>query len=614
VANLQAPQAAPTAIWTPLAETKRGYGIHIDVTNKDKKIIYTNGAHVIVRSLEDPSKGDLFSEHKGCKVNVAKFSPNGEWVASGDDKGNVLVWGVKSKIIKNRVLACRNVLDISWSSDGTRIVAVGDGSEARAKVFPWDGSNAIGDIMGHSKPILSCAFRPARPFRIACCAEDNLVSFHSGPPFAFTSSFNEHQRYPNCVRYNPSGSHFVSVGADSKVFLFDGQTGVKVKEFESKEGHKGSIYACAFNADGKQLLTVSADKTAKIWDVEAGACTKTFTFGNAVEDFQVGCAWLGDYLLTISLSGAINYLDPENPGKPKRIVHGHQGLVLGLEVDEKNNVVYSSDSVGMLARWPVDTGLATWFSGKGHGGKSILSPAVSCDSANVYSVGFDDKLRMNSVAAMAFNDNALALGGMPTGIAACNHEPNVAFVSLGQQKIVIVKNGNVGQTVPLKYKPTCIAISPDDKELAVGGDDKKLHIFARTDGTGLKETHTLGDHAHDIEAVAFSPDGKWVASSDLGRAIYVRDRANNYATKNPLGWKYHNSKVVTLAWSPNSKVIASGSQDGSVIIWRDTEQFETNNRTQIDAVHVEGVTRIRFLSDDTFVTTGNDRAIKIFKV
>jgi len=56
------------------------------------------------------------------------------------------------------------------------------------------------------------------------------------------------------------------------------------------------------------------------WNVLAVVCCcREFVMGSAVEDMQVGCLWQGDYLITVSLSGFINYLD-KSSGRLARIV------------------------------------------------------------------------------------------------------------------------------------------------------------------------------------------------------------------------------------------------------------------------------------------------------
>ena len=47
---------------------------------------------------------------------------------------------------------------------------------------------------------------------------------------------------------------------------------------------------------------------------------REFKMGAAIEDQQVSCLWQGDYLLSVSVSGYINYLDRSNPGCPLRIL------------------------------------------------------------------------------------------------------------------------------------------------------------------------------------------------------------------------------------------------------------------------------------------------------
>ena len=73
----------------------------------------------------------VYSEH-GYQATVARFHPNGEWVASADVAGHVRVWA-------SHTLGCEPVLkiehhplsgavdDMQWSSDGQRIMLCGEG-------------------------------------------------------------------------------------------------------------------------------------------------------------------------------------------------------------------------------------------------------------------------------------------------------------------------------------------------------------------------------------------------------------------------------------------------------------------------------------------------------
>lgn len=45
-----------------------------------------------------------------------------------------------------------------------------------------------------------------------------------------------------------------------------------------------------------------------------------FVMGTEVEDQQVSCIWTGDFVVSVSLSGFINYLNPADPSKPKKII------------------------------------------------------------------------------------------------------------------------------------------------------------------------------------------------------------------------------------------------------------------------------------------------------
>jgi WD40 repeat protein len=196
-------------------------------------------------------------------------------------------------------------------------------------VFTWDTGNSAGELVGHTKRVLSGAFKPQRPFRIMTASEganfeilfmgivcylllnlfcivyvpDMRTVFYSGPPFKYTHSNPSHSNFVNCIRYAPNGivvnsclfsarrfnvllnfcqfigDFAVSVSSDKKIQLYGGKTGEPSADLP--DAHAGSIYSVAVGPDSTQLLTASADKSLKRWEVvEGGAsaptCSHTF--------------------------------------------------------------------------------------------------------------------------------------------------------------------------------------------------------------------------------------------------------------------------------------------------------------------------------------------------
>ncbi|RRT67041.1 hypothetical protein B296_00010022 [Ensete ventricosum] len=184
--------------------TERGRGILISGDPRSDTIAYCNGRSVIFRQLGAPLEASIYGEH-AYQATVARFSPNGEWVATADVSGVIRIWGrYGDRALKNefRVLSGR-IDDLQWSPDGLRIVACGDGK-------------------GKS----------------------------------FVRAFMEHSNFVNCVRFSPDGSKFITVSSDKKGLIYDGKTGEKIGELPMEDGHKGSIYAGSWSPDSKQVWRV----------------------------------------------------------------------------------------------------------------------------------------------------------------------------------------------------------------------------------------------------------------------------------------------------------------------------------------------------------------------
>ncbi|KAJ1214145.1 hypothetical protein NDU88_001771 [Pleurodeles waltl] len=339
-------------VFASLPQVERGVSKVIGGDPKGNNFLYTNGKSVIIRNIENPSIADIYTEH-AHPVVVAKYAPSGFYIASGDLSGKLRIWDTTQKehLLKYEYQPfAGKIKDIAWTEDSKRIAVVGEGREKFGAVFLWDTGSSVGEIGGHSKVINTVDIKQTRPYRLVTGSDDFYSSFSEGPPFKFKFTLNDHTRFVNCVRFSPDGNRFATASADGQIFLYDGKTGEKIAALGGTKAHDGGVYAVSWSADGTQLLSSSGDKTAKIWDVGANSLVSTFKLGNDVLDQQLGCLWQKNYMLSISLSGYINYLDKNNPDRPLRVIKGHTKAIqcLAVHKNDGRSTIYSGSQDGHI--------------------------------------------------------------------------------------------------------------------------------------------------------------------------------------------------------------------------------------------------------------------------
>lgn len=594
--------------------TERGRGILISGDPKSNSILYCNGRSVVIRYLDKPLEVSVYGEH-AYQATVARFSPNGEWIASADVSGTVRIWGTHNDhVLKKefRVLSGR-IDDLQWSPDGQRIVACGEGKgKSFVRAFMWDTGTNVGEFDGHSRRVLACAFKPTRPFRIITCGEDFLVNFYEGPPFKFKLSHRDHSNFVNCVRFSPDGSKFISVSSDKKGMIYDGKTGMKIGELSPEDGHKGSIYAVSWSPDSKQVLTASADKSAKVWEISedgSGKVKRTLrSIGSGgVDDMLVGCLWQNNHLVTFSLGGTISLFFASDPDKDPLLLSGHMKSVTSLSVLKRNNqnVILSSSYDGLMVKW---------IQGVGYSGilERKEQSQIKCFAAvedEIVSSGFDNKiLRVSLNGDQCGEQTSIDIGSQPKDLSLALSSPELAFVST-DSGVVMVRGTKVVSTITLGFAVTASTIAPDGTEAIIGGQDGKLHVYS-IKGDTLTEEALLEKHRGAINVIRYSPDLSMFASGDLNREAVVWDRASREVKlKNML---YHTARINYLAWSPDCNMVATGSLDTSVIIYEVGKP--ASSRTTIKGAHLGGVYGLGFTDEYTVVSSGEDACVRVWRI
>jgi len=110
-----------------------------------------------------------------------------------------------------------------------------------------------------------------------------------------------------------------------------------------------------------------------------------------------------------------------------------------------------------------------------------------------------------------------------------------------------------------------VAVSPDNKRVAAGGEDRTLRVWEAGPNFREDATNQLPGHTGTIRAIAFAADSQSAATASADASVRVwtlsRIRSSQRAVfPHPL-------EVKCLAWSPDGKLIATGDQAGIVRIW-----------------------------------------------
>ncbi|KAJ3309639.1 hypothetical protein HDV04_005889 [Boothiomyces sp. JEL0838] len=592
------------ATFAPSPSTERGRSIQLSADPKGTTFLYANGRTVYMRNLENPSIATEYTGHS-CNATVARYAPSGYYIASGDVQGNIRIWDTvgTEQILKTETkIFSGKINDLDWDFESKRIIGVGEGKDKFGHAFLFDSASSVGEISGHAKAINSVSIKPNRPLRAVTGSDDFTVNYYHGVPFKFNKSIKDHSRFVQCVRFSPNGEQFVSAASDSKLFLYDGKTGDKIAELSAAaDAHKGTIFSVSWSGDSTQVLSGSGDMTAKIWDIAAQKVVQTYNFAEKPthEHQQVGTLWKGSYLISASLSGHLNYLDPRVGGKPVRIVKGHQRGITSIALggDKK---IYTGSYDGKVCAWDQGSAGAEEVSGAGHTNQVV---SLVSEDQTVYSCGMDDAFRQLSVSDKTYKPEVVATGGVPKALSVAK---GVSVVATINSEVIIITNGQKEKSFKTSFPPTAVAISPNGSTIAVGSEEGKIHLFNASD---FKEVGVLEENRGQVTCLAYSPNGQYLAAGDTQRKVIGYDTATNTVKFDQ--WVFHSARINSVSWSPDSLHVASSSLDTNVEVWS-TEK--PGKHIAIKNAHLESATGAVFLDNNTIATSGADASIKIYSL
>jgi WD40 repeat protein len=232
------------------------------------------------------------------------------------------------------------------------------------------------------------------------------------------------------------------------------------------------------------------------------------------------------------------------------------------------SVAYSPDGVSLAAAlfdgtaklWRAsDPAMMQTF--VGHSGW-VRSIVFSRDGGLLVTAGDDDTVRVWNAATASpvwSNDRlsgvrVVALSPDDRTLAVGLQDSSIQLLNLSDSSLIRVLKGHEDWVRSL-------AFSPDGRTLASGAFDATARLWDVETG---RLDYTLSGHKSSVLGLAFSPDGKTLATASVDTTVKLWNASDGSLIQTLIG---HTDFVYGVAFSPDGKVLASSSADNTVRLW-----------------------------------------------
>ena len=446
---------------------------------------------------------------------------------------------------------------LDFSPDGKQIAAVDE--DSRVHIFDLQGKSPQMNLPGHSADLWGVAYSRDGN-RLASCGADQTIRVWDTLTRKTLHTLRGHKGGVLCVAFSPDGRRLVSGGSDSTVRLWDAEGGEAVLVLH---GHAAEVNRVAFSDDGRTIASTAEDGTARLWDAMAPDDASVLR-GHSSYVYPVAYSPDGRWIASGSWDRTICLWDAAS-GYLARKLSGF-GAPLGA-------LAFTPDG-SRLVSWSEDATIRFWDTTTG----AEIAPSVVHRSMGAAGLGISPGSHSGWQASRCAE---------PGGVRFWNLETHqeMAFVRLSIEGIRV------------------IALSPDGRRLAAGGDESKIVIAESTSGKLLT---ALTGFTGRIQSVAFSPDGRYVLAAGQDAILRLWDAANGQLVRTFAG---HGLEVLSAIFHPDGTRIASGGHDRSIRIW---DTFTGEEMVRLPG-HTWYVFSLAFSPDgETLVSGSGDSTVRLW--
>ncbi len=431
----------------------------------------------------------LWGTERGM-MNVATFSHDSRWIATGDQDGILKVWDTQNGQCVTKTdwggTERRNViLHVHFSPDDQYIAASGFG---HSTVYAWREEH----------------FEPIKNYKL----EKPKLNDYRKEGAAYDRYFP--------TAFSPNSNLFAYVTSSEKVTISNINTGEDVAHLT---GHTDPLHTLLFSPCGQYLASASLGATVQVWDIQDESL---IMIPKSYEGNRVRLTYTPDETLRVAdiFDDKVIIWDASQ----------HKKLdTFNTVSTTAGNARFSKDgtkfAIGCRNRriqiWQEDTSTTrSFFSGYG----SIpYSVAFMQDNKTLIGGNYGGTGKIFWDIDKREDQRILPPSGKRRSLKQCmalSPDDQLLAINAGDNDVQIWHIASEELVTELTAHERYIyslAFSPNGKFLVSGGWGDELNIW---DVARWKKQHTLKGHNSSIVAIAFHPDGKrFVTSSRDGTAL-----------------------------------------------------------------------------------------------
>jgi WD40 repeat protein len=540
-------------------------------------------------------------------IQALAFSPDGHWLAAGSQDETAILWEVDTlQPNANPIVLPGNaggVNALAYSPD-SRWLATGAGD---GTTWIWDLSLNHPDVNPSVLPALSgwvqtLSFSPDGRWLAAGGANGALRLWDLNDPAIRYLDLPSHQQLVTSVAFSPDGRWLASGSQDKTILLWELSNADPAQNPILLQGFEDWVNALAFSPDGRWLAAGSGDDTARLWDLAP----------TSQDQDQTGLA---------NPAGAI-----QNP----IILTGHLGPIKSLAFSPDGHWLATGSNDRTARLWDMSAPSPGTNPQVLHGHDDWVNAlAFSADSQWLATGGQDANVRLwlldttGPVNNFGGELNPLVLQDHSEAVNILAYSPDGSWLASGGQDGTLhlwpidSAGGQVSEPINLPGHTAWIqslAISPDAHWLASGAGDGGILLWDLTAANPAASSISLVGHQGEVKALAFSPDGHWLASGGADQTARLWDLTAADPGQNLQVLAGHEGEINSLAFSPEGRWLATGSADNTARLW-DLNAPNPSKNPHILAGHQDDIFALAFSPDGHWLATASgDKTARLWDI